>query len=181
MKNIRREDKDFDFDRKEERRPIGNGSKVEYTIEPTTQVKERIRLGGITLDINEDCLILRRRTRNIKEKTMVALDQIESTKVKRVAKPGLLFLAIFFLVFCAVGAYPLYLYLNNLYLAIGVAAAGLVLFIVFLSIFLSTRRLQLIINFSTTRTIKYMIYETKMFEKLNSFLDEVYAAKHKLR
>ena len=181
MKNVKREDLDFDFDLKNERKPISSPSKVEYTIEPKSTHGDRIRVGGITLDISDDCLILRRRTRNIKEKTMISFDQIESTKVKKVTRHVLLFLAIFFLVFFAVGGYPVYLYLSNLYLGIACGAVGLVLFIIFLIIFLSTRRLQLIINFSTTRNIKYMVYETKMFEKFNAFLDEVYRAKHRLK
>jgi hypothetical protein len=180
MKNTRRDDLDFDFDVRNEKKPNTSPSKVEYTIEPKSRNADRVRLGGITLDLSDDCLILRRRTRTIKEKTMIALDEIESTKVMKVTRPVLLFFAIFFLVFCSVGAVPLHLYVQNLYLTIGVAAAGVILFIIFLSCFLSTRRLQLIINFSSTRNIKYMIYETKMFETLNAFIDEVYHAKHQL-
>lgn len=180
MKNKRRDDLDFDFDIKHEKKPIVNQSKVEYTIEPKSTKADRIRVGAITLDLSDDCLILRRRTRNIKEKTMIALDEIESTKVMKVTRPVLLFLAIFLLVAGVVVSAALYLYLSNLILTICIAGGGLLLFIIFLICFLCTRRLQLIINFSTSRNIKYMIYETKMFEQLNLFIDEVYHAKHQL-
>ena len=117
---------------------------------------------------------------SIKEKTMVALDEIESTKVKKVTRPGFLFFALFFLIVSLGGFYPLYLYLQNLTIPLIVGGAGVFLFLIFLILFLTTRRLQLVVNFSTSRTIKYMIYETKMFEKLNDFIDEVYHLKHEI-
>lgn len=178
MKNKRREDLDFDFDVKKEKKPVDVPVKEEYSINVKSNKTKRIRLGAVTLDCNDDSLIIRRRTSTIKEKILIALDEIESTKVKKVTRPIFLFFAIFFLVVGLVGAYPLYLYLQNLIYAIISGASGLVLFLIFLIIFLSTRRLHLVINFSTTRTIKYMIYETKMFDKLNEFIDEVYHLKH---
>lgn len=178
MKNKRREDIDFDFDVKKEKKPETVPTKEEYSIDAKVIKSKRIRLGGVTLDVSEDCLIIRRRTSTIKEKTMIALDEIESTKVKKVTRPILLFFAIFFLVIGGAAVYPIYLYLQNLMFALIAGGAGLFLFIIFLIIFLTTRRLQLIINFSATRNIKYMIYETKMFDKLNNFIDEVYHLKH---
>ena len=178
MKNKRREDIDFDFDVKKEKKPIDVPAKEEYSIYTKNIKSRRIRLRQVTLDVSEDCLIIRRRTNTIKEKTLIALDEIESTKVKKVTRPILLVLSILFLVVGLAAAYPLYLYLQTWIYSIVSAGAGLVLFLIFLIIFLSTRRLQLIINFSTTRNIKYMIYETKMFEKLNDFIDEVYHLKH---
>ena len=178
MKDKRREDLDFDFDVKKEKKPVSVPTKEEYSINVSKNKTKRIRLGGVTLDCNDDCLIIRRRTSTIKEKTLIALDEIESTKVKKVTRPVLLFFAIFFLVVCGVACYPIYLYLQNLMFSIITGGIGLLLFVIFLIIFLSTRRLQLIINFSTTRNIKYMIYETKMFDKLNDFIDEVYHLKH---
>ena len=70
------------------------------------KINRRIRIENLTFDANEDCLVVRRRRGTTKEKTLVALDEIESTQVKKVSKPILLFLAIFFLVVCGVAAYP---------------------------------------------------------------------------
>ena len=180
MKNTRRDDLDFDFDVKKEKSVELIQPKSEFSFAPKSKKGNRVRLGAVTLDLSEDCLIIRRRTRTTKEKTMVSLDEIESTKVKRVSRPFFLFLAILFLVVGGVGAYPVYLYLQSLVYAVACAGAGLLLFIIFLIIFLSTRRLQFILNFSRTRNIKYLVYDTKQFEKLNEFIDEVYHAKHQL-
>ena len=180
MNNIKKQDMDFDFDVKKGIKQKEVSIKEEYSIAPKAIKSKKIRLGGVTLDLSEDCLIIRRRTRTIKEKTMVALDEIESTKVKKVTRPGFLFFALFFLIVSLGGFYPLYLYLQNLTIPLIVGGAGVFLFLIFLILFLTTRRLQLVINFSTSRTIKYMIYETKMFEKLNDFIDEVYHLKHEI-
>ena len=45
--------------------------------------------------------------------SMIALDEIESTKVKKVSRPVLLVLAILFLVIGGVIFYPIYLHLND--------------------------------------------------------------------
>lgn len=180
MNNIKKQDMDFDFDVKKGKKQKEVSIKEEYSIAPKAIKSKKLRLGGVTLDLSEDCLIIRRRTSTIKEKTMVALDEIESTKVKKVTRPVFLFFALFFLIVSLGGFYPLYLYLQNLTIPLIVGGAGVFLFLIFLILFLTTRRLQLVINFSTSRTIKYMIYETKMFEKLNDFIDEVYHLKHEI-
>lgn len=180
MSKIRREDLDFDFDIKKERNPIVSPSKVEYVIEPRNVQVERVRLGSLTLTLGEDCLILRRRARHLKEKTLVSLDEIESTKVQKVTFGIFIFLAIFFLICGLVSVYPLYKFLETPLFAIIAGSAGLAFFFLFLVLFLTTRKLRVIINFSRTRNIKYTIYDTKQFENLNNFFDEVYKAKHKL-
>lgn len=181
MKNKRREDLDFDFDVKQEKKPDNIPVSNEYSLEPKTKINKRIRIENLTFDANEDCLVVRRRSGTTKEKTLVALDEIESTQVKKVSKPILLFLAIFFLVVCGVAAYPLYLLLeNNLYVALGVAGGGLVLFLIFLIIYLSTRRLSITINFSTSRNIKYYTSHAKLFDEMNNFMDELFHLKHEI-
>lgn len=180
MKNKKREDLDFDFDVKKEKKPSTSPVKVEYSTEPASPKRNRVRIAGITLDLSEDCLIIRRRTSTIKEKTMIALDEIESTKVKKVSRPVLLVLAILFLVIGGVIFYPIYLHLNDYVIPLIIICSAVLLFVIFLIAFLTTKSLQLIINFSSTRNIKYTTHETKMFEKLNDFIDEVYHVKHQL-
>ena len=181
MKNKRREDLDFDFDVKEEKKPQNIPTKSEYSLEPKSKITKRIKIENLSFDLNEDCLIVRRSTGTTKEKTLVALDEVESTQVKKVCKPVLLFLAIFFLVIFGVASYPLYLLLeNNLYVAIASGAVGLVLFLIFLIIYLSTRRLSIVINFSTSRNIKYYTTHAKLFEEMNNFMDELFHLKHEI-
>lgn len=180
MKKVKREDLDFDFDIKKEKKPSTSPVKLEYSIEPKSKKGNRISISGITLDLSDDCLIIRRRTCTTKEKTLIALDEIQSTKVKKVTLPIFLFLSIFFFLVAAILIYPTYQHFKDWTIPIIIGASGFVLFSLFLILFLTTRRLQLIINFSSTRSIKYLSYQTNMFEKLNNFIDEVYHVKHKL-
>ena len=174
MKRNKQDDIDFDFEL-----PLKQQDNEESkTIYQKTQKGDHLVLGDSSLDLSDDCLIIRRVTNGNKEKILIDLLEIKATQTKMNSHPIFLFLGIFFLI-CSIGGFipTLFYYPVVAYIILGV---GIVLFIIFVALFISLRNMTLVIKYGNKDRNVRISKDTKSFKKLNDFLDELYVKKHRL-
>lgn len=174
MKRNVQDDLDFDFEL-----PLQDNEQEETKVTyQKTKKGDHLVIGDSSLDLSDDCLIIRRVNKSGKEKILIDLLEIKATQTKMSSHPVFLFLGIFFLL-CGIGGFipTLFYYPMIAYIILGV---GIVLFIIFLGLFLSLRNMTLIIKYGNKDRNVRISKDTKSFKKLNDFLDELYIKKHRL-
>ncbi len=174
MRRNNKDDLDFDFEL-----PLKEQQEEETkTIYQKTQNGDHLVIGDSSLDLSDDCLIIRRISNGNKEKILIDLLEVKATQTKMVSHPVFLFLGIFFLI-CSIGGFipTLFYYPVVAYIILGV---GILLFIIFLGLFISLRNMTLVIKYGNKDRNVRISKDTKSFKKLNDFLDELYAKKHRL-
>ncbi len=173
MKRKNQEDIDFDFEL-----PIKKNSNEEEIIDEKTQKGDHLIIGDSSLDLSDDCLIIRKVSNGGKEKILIDLLEIKASQTKMHSHPVFLFLAIFLLVVSIGGCIPtLFFYPLIAYI---ILVVGIICFIIFITLFFKLRNMSLIIKYGSRDRVVKFSKNTKSFKKLNDFLDEVYEKKHRL-
>ena len=173
MKRKHQEDIDFDFEL-----PLKEDRDDSEVIYEKTQKGDHLIIGDSSLDLSDDCLIIRKVSNGGKEKILIDLLEIKASQTKMRSHPIYLFLAIFLLVVSIGGFIPtLFFYPLVAYIILGV---GIICFILFLTLFFKLKNMSLIIKYGTRDRVVNFSKNTKSFKKLNDFLDELYEKKHRL-
>lgn len=142
----------------------------------TKKSGESIRVGSTSFELSDNTLVVRKNGNGFKEKTLIDLENISYTRVRRNANITLLILSIFFIVLGVGATYPLYLYIKNF--AFIVLGVGLLIGIILLSIYLSKRNLRITIYLKNGDKIQRISKDMKLFKQVNDFFDELFYVKH---
>ncbi|MDD6301717.1 MAG: hypothetical protein PUA56_00180 [Bacillales bacterium] len=178
MEKKQNEDFDFDFDLKDEK-PVYDPLKKTNTLDPHISKGDLINLGSFSLDLSDDCLIIRTSNYSSKTKVLIYLDEIQSTMVSKRSLMIFLFLAIIFLGVSIAVAVPLFFYYRVASYVVG--GVGLTLAIISFIIYFKSKRLLLKIRYSNNHVFKRTISSINSFNRLNEFFDELYHRRSKLK
>jgi hypothetical protein len=136
-----------------------------------------IKINDTTFEIAQNVLILKRASNSYKEKILIDLGCITSTKVVKHSNIWALFFSLFFLVIGGGATYPLYRYFS--WWGFASLGGGVLIFIILFTIYFLSRNIRIVIYRLNGEPIRRTCREVNKFNKINAFFDEIFYRKYK--